>query len=199
MAEETAGAIIGRNVRHLRDAGLWTRSELAEKSGVSRQAIAHMELGISDRPRRGTIEKLANGLGVDVETLLAGVYEAAGGHDDPLVAAAPPPKPGVLREAELRAETDELVEMDTGEFADLLPTLADGELIDLQEQLLLLLRYRYGPKVFDTQEEILAYMGSAEKRRGDRASERLRKVTEIIGQRVAAASEARERSLAHAS
>jgi transcriptional regulator with XRE-family HTH domain len=98
MAEETAGAIIGRNVRHLRDAGLWTRSELAEKSGVSRQAIAHMELGISDRPRRGTIEKLAKGLGVDVETLLAGVYEAEGGHADPLGAAAPPspePEPGV--------------------------------------------------------------------------------------------------------
>ena len=73
MAEETAGAIIGRNVRNLRDAGLWTRSELAEKSGVSRQAIAHLELGTSDRPRRGTIEKLARGLGVEVETLLRGV------------------------------------------------------------------------------------------------------------------------------
>ena len=88
MAEETAGAIIGRNVRNLRDAGLWTRSELAEKSGVSRQAIAHLELGTSDRPRRGTIEKLARGLGVEVETLLKGVD----GSNVPLD-IAPPPTP----------------------------------------------------------------------------------------------------------
>ena len=88
MAEETAGAIIGRNVRNLRDAGLWTRSELAEKSGVSRQAIAHLELGTSDRPRRSTIEKLARGLGVEVETLLKGVE----GSDVPLD-TAPPPTP----------------------------------------------------------------------------------------------------------
>jgi len=84
MAEETPGAIIGRTVRRLRDAGLWTRDELAERSGVSRQAIAHLELGASDRPRRVTVEKLAKGLGVDVETLLAGVDgEAPKGEEPP--------------------------------------------------------------------------------------------------------------------
>ena len=31
MAEEKAGAIIGRKVRRLRDGGLWTREELAAK------------------------------------------------------------------------------------------------------------------------------------------------------------------------
>ncbi len=195
MAEETAGAIIGRNVRHLRDAGLWTRSELAEKSGVSRQAIAHMELGISDRPRRGTIEKLAKGLGVDVETLLEGVYEAEGGHDDPLVAAAPSPKPGVLRETELRAETEQLLEMSTEEFAALLSTLGDGQLVDLQEQLMLLLRYRYGPKVFDTWGEVQAYMQSGEKERGDRASELLRMVIKALEAWANADSEARAKAL----
>jgi transcriptional regulator with XRE-family HTH domain len=70
MEQETPGAAIGRRVRALRDHGLWTRSELAVRAGVSRPAIANLELGNSDRPRRGTIEKLAKALGVDVETLL---------------------------------------------------------------------------------------------------------------------------------
>jgi transcriptional regulator with XRE-family HTH domain len=78
MLEETPGVIIGRKVRRLRDAGLWTRDELAAMAGVSRQAIAHLELGLADRPRRTTIEKLSGALGVDIETLLEGV-----GDEDP--------------------------------------------------------------------------------------------------------------------
>jgi transcriptional regulator with XRE-family HTH domain len=70
MEQETPGAAIGRRVRRLRDHGLWTRSELADRAGISRHAITHLELGISARPRRGTIEKLAGALGVGVETLL---------------------------------------------------------------------------------------------------------------------------------
>jgi transcriptional regulator with XRE-family HTH domain len=77
MLEETPGVIIGRKVRRLRDAGLWTREELAAMAGVSRQAIAHLELGIAIRPRRGTVEKLARALGVDIETLLEGVGDEA--------------------------------------------------------------------------------------------------------------------------
>jgi len=77
MAEEKAGAIIGRKVRRLRDGGLWTREELAAKAGVSRQTIAHLELGTAGRPRRGTIEKLAEALDVPIETLLAGTDGAA--------------------------------------------------------------------------------------------------------------------------
>ena len=73
MPEETPGAIIGRKVRRLRDAGLWTRDELAAMAGVSRQAIAHLELGMAARPRRTTIEKLAGALGVEIETLLEGI------------------------------------------------------------------------------------------------------------------------------
>jgi transcriptional regulator with XRE-family HTH domain len=75
MERETPGAAIGRRVRHIRDHGLWTRSELAERTGLSRQAIANLELGTSERPRRGTIEKLAGALGVDIETLLTDVGE----------------------------------------------------------------------------------------------------------------------------
>jgi len=77
MEQETPGAAIGRRVRHMRDHGLWTRSELAERTGLSRQAITNLELGTSDRPRRGTIEKLAGALGVDIETLLEGVGDEA--------------------------------------------------------------------------------------------------------------------------
>ena len=73
MAEESVGAIIGRNVRALRERGLYTRRELAARTNISHQTIAHLEQGTSDRPRRRTIEALAGALGVDVETLLAGV------------------------------------------------------------------------------------------------------------------------------
>lgn len=72
MAEEAPGAVIGRNIRAMREGGMYTRGELAEKAGVSAQGIAHLELGMSERPRRTTLEKIARGLGVDVETLLEG-------------------------------------------------------------------------------------------------------------------------------
>jgi transcriptional regulator with XRE-family HTH domain len=97
MSEERAGAIIGRNVRRLRDGGLWTREELAEKAGVSRQTIAHLELGTSGRPRRGTIEKLAEALDVPFETLLAEEATA------PKAGAQPSPEQGrKLREVQER-------------------------------------------------------------------------------------------------
>ena len=70
MAEEAPGAAIGRTVRQLRERGMWTRGEVAERSGLNEQTIAHIELGISRRPRRGTLEKIARVLGVPVETLL---------------------------------------------------------------------------------------------------------------------------------
>jgi transcriptional regulator with XRE-family HTH domain len=99
MEQETPGAAIGRRVRRMRDHGLWTRSELAERTGLSRQAIANLELGTSDRPRRGTIEKLAGALGVDIETLLEGMDGAEGAADDaPLGTVQPAP--------DIRAESD---------------------------------------------------------------------------------------------
>src|SRR5215208_12790 len=70
MAKRSPGEIIGRNVRAVREAKLFSRTELAERSGVSLAGIDHLERGLSARPRRRTVEKLAKALGVDVEVLL---------------------------------------------------------------------------------------------------------------------------------
>src|SRR5215208_1361425 len=72
METETPGAIIGRRLRELREAGFYTRHELAERSGLSEQGIAHLESGRAKRPRRATLEKAAKGLGVPIGTLLSG-------------------------------------------------------------------------------------------------------------------------------
>jgi transcriptional regulator with XRE-family HTH domain len=70
MAEASPGAIIGRNLRTVREAKLFSRAELAERSGVSLAGIDNLERGLSARPRRRTIEKLARALQVDVDTLM---------------------------------------------------------------------------------------------------------------------------------
>lgn len=82
MAETSPGAIIGRNVRAVRERNLFSRTDLAERSGVSLAGIDHLERGQSARPRRRTIEKLAEALDVDVDTLMT---EAA----SPLAEAPP--------------------------------------------------------------------------------------------------------------
>jgi len=64
--------------------------------------IEQLELGITGRPRRGTIEKLAAGLDVGIETLLEGVDGTEGDASEaaPLGAAAPP-------SPEMRGEADD--------------------------------------------------------------------------------------------
>ncbi|MDQ3302269.1 MAG: helix-turn-helix domain-containing protein [Actinomycetota bacterium] len=157
-----------------------TLREAADALGISevsaRRWVKSGKLTAAQPGRRYLIPKSA------VEKMLA----PRGGRLDPA---------GVLREAELRAESEQLLELDTEEFAALLPALGVGQLIDLQAQLALLLRYRYGPKIFDTQEEILAYMGSEEKERGDRAGELLGLVIKAIEAWANADSEARTKAL----
>jgi transcriptional regulator with XRE-family HTH domain len=70
MAEASPGAIIGRNLRTVREAKLFSRADLAERAGVSLAGIDNLERGLSARPRRRTIEKLARALQVDVDTLM---------------------------------------------------------------------------------------------------------------------------------
>jgi transcriptional regulator with XRE-family HTH domain len=66
------GEIIGRNVRTAREAKLFSRPDLAKRSGLSLAGIDHLERGLSTRPRRRTIEKLANALDVDIDALMEG-------------------------------------------------------------------------------------------------------------------------------
>jgi len=72
MSEGTPGERIGRNVRAVREAELYTRPELAERSGIAVPTIEKLEKGKVALPRRRTIEKLADALGVDVDTLMEG-------------------------------------------------------------------------------------------------------------------------------
>jgi transcriptional regulator with XRE-family HTH domain len=73
----TPGQIVGRNVRAARDARLLSQRELAERSGVAKITIATLELGQRPHPRRRTVEKLADALGVDIAELLGSDYPKA--------------------------------------------------------------------------------------------------------------------------
>jgi transcriptional regulator with XRE-family HTH domain len=70
MAEASPGANIGRNIRAVRERKLFSRTDLAERSGLSVAGIDQLERGFSARPRRRTIERLAEVLDVDVDTLM---------------------------------------------------------------------------------------------------------------------------------
>jgi transcriptional regulator with XRE-family HTH domain len=72
MDSETPGQIIGANIRTVRIAGMYSRHDLAERSGLSIPGIARLEQGGSARPRRTTIERIAKALEVPVERLLEG-------------------------------------------------------------------------------------------------------------------------------
>jgi transcriptional regulator with XRE-family HTH domain len=81
MEAQTPGQIIGANIRTVRTAGMFTRHELAERAGLSVQGIIRIEQGRSARPRRATIEKIAEALGVPVERLLEGTESDGDGGD----------------------------------------------------------------------------------------------------------------------
>jgi transcriptional regulator with XRE-family HTH domain len=70
MTEGSPGPEIGRRIRDIREAQLRSRADVAERAGLSVPGIAHLELGGIERPRRRTIEKLANALGVSVGVLM---------------------------------------------------------------------------------------------------------------------------------
>ena len=110
MADDptTPGEIVGRNIRAVREAQLLSQRELAERSGVAKVTIATMELGRSARPRRRTVEKIANALGVPVEELMSA--------EAPTPKQPAPPSPeqpsfnGLLDEERRRAQLEEIRE-----------------------------------------------------------------------------------------
>ena len=104
MAEGTPGEIVGRNLRALRERGMYSRTELAERAGVSEPGITRLELGMVSRPRRRTLEKLARVLGVTVETLLE-------------QEAAPTPVAGEPRPEEAFRVVGRIVEDEAGNHA----------------------------------------------------------------------------------
>ncbi len=98
--------MIGRNVRAVREAQLLSRTDLAERSGVSKAGIDHLERGLSARPRRRTIEKIADALDVPVDELLS---------EEPIrpKASTPPAQPsfnGLLEEERRGSVADALID-----------------------------------------------------------------------------------------
>lgn len=65
----TLRQVMTKRIREWRAKRKLSQRELAERSGVSREYIARLELGQHD-PTVGTLEKLAKALGVPVSALL---------------------------------------------------------------------------------------------------------------------------------
>ncbi len=61
---DSAAKELGERVREVRRAKRWTQIELAQKAGVSRDALVRLELG-QRKSRASTIRKIAAALGVD--------------------------------------------------------------------------------------------------------------------------------------
>jgi transcriptional regulator with XRE-family HTH domain len=58
-------------VRRERERAGLTRLQLADRAGLSRSAIGHVESGRRPDPCASTVKRLANGLGVSIDWLLA--------------------------------------------------------------------------------------------------------------------------------
>jgi len=78
---------LGRRIADLRSKLGWTQQELAERIGVSRVALSHVEAGMSD-PGERTVTLLAGVFKVDPHELVAGTnYPPAKADRLPLVTA----------------------------------------------------------------------------------------------------------------
>jgi transcriptional regulator with XRE-family HTH domain len=85
-------------LRSLRARSGWTLEEAATHVGITTDNLGRLERGAS-RPRVGTLRKLSDAYGVDVEELMT-LEDAAGGK-----ASAPPQGPEVVFEESYTAET----------------------------------------------------------------------------------------------
>ncbi|MBE0430054.1 MAG: helix-turn-helix transcriptional regulator [Thermoleophilia bacterium] len=61
---------LGSNIRRLRDEHGWSAEELSRQSGITMYTIYQIENSIQENPRLGTLQKIADGLGVTVVDLL---------------------------------------------------------------------------------------------------------------------------------
>jgi len=91
-----SGSPFGEQLRRLREAVGLTQEELAERAGLSRDAVAALERGRRRRPHPGTVRALAAGLGLsdrEALALRASVPERAGGPPPVATRSAPLPAP----------------------------------------------------------------------------------------------------------
>jgi transcriptional regulator with XRE-family HTH domain len=78
MASQMTGfGLIGKRVQSYRQAKNWTIQELAKKAQVSKQTVFRLEHG--NEATLPTIDKIANALGVDRDTLISTSVQQEGG------------------------------------------------------------------------------------------------------------------------
>lgn len=81
---------IAKRVRDCRYAKGWGPDELASRAAISRTALYQIECGKTETPRAGTLRRIAEALGVTIESLLGN--EELHGADSPRP-LAPEPTP----------------------------------------------------------------------------------------------------------
>lgn len=64
--------VFAANLRRIRDAKRLSQEELAGRAGLHASEVSRLERGVRE-PRLGTIARLARGLGVPAEKLVAGI------------------------------------------------------------------------------------------------------------------------------
>jgi transcriptional regulator with XRE-family HTH domain len=72
MAEVTPTELFGRNLRRQRRAAGLSQGQLATRTGLHPTEISRLERAVRE-PRLGTMLRLARGLDVDVQSLVAGI------------------------------------------------------------------------------------------------------------------------------
>ena len=62
--------MIARRLKELRKARNWTQQKLAEKAGLSFNAITKIEQGAAEHPTLKTLIKLADAFGISLDALV---------------------------------------------------------------------------------------------------------------------------------
>jgi transcriptional regulator with XRE-family HTH domain/tetratricopeptide (TPR) repeat protein len=110
VARQTDGAVIGEALRQARQRAEMTQEELADKTGLSVRAISDLERGLTARPRRSSVQLLADALGISppgqepsADALPGGIYSITPIPSSPGAALLPPPQPTSPSPAQLPA------------------------------------------------------------------------------------------------
>jgi predicted ATPase/DNA-binding XRE family transcriptional regulator len=114
--QQTSSSAFSRLLKRLRAAADQTQEELAERAGVSTRLISDLERGVVQRPRRDTVQMLADGLrltGAERDTFVALARRRQGASSTPepaptspaLLELPLPPAGFVGREHEIAATT----------------------------------------------------------------------------------------------
>lgn len=82
---------IAKRVRDCRYAKGWGPDELASRAAISRTALYQIECGKTETPRAGTLRRIAEALGVSIESLLGN--EEARNTESPRPSAPEPAAP----------------------------------------------------------------------------------------------------------